>query len=283
MKARLYLLIPAVIVIFCSAKSVIEVFTLNKFEESFSKISDKFYMSKYEVTNLQYMTFIADIKLKGNTEKIKMAEIDSLQWRDKLAYNEPYVELYHRHPAYNNYPVVNVSYEGASLFCEWLTGKYNSFEKRKFKKINFRLPSKDEWENAAHGGLKENDYPWGSFSLQDYKGRVMCNYNAMGDVCIHYDSETKKYVVLNHIPRPVGSLSDNGTITMPVASYFPNGLGMYNISGNVSEMVSEKGIARGGSYKSPGYDVRIESTEKYTQPQTNIGFRICMDIIETWK
>ena len=55
---------------------------------------------------------------------------------------------------------------------------------------------------------------------------------------------------------------------------------MYN---NKKEMISEKGIARGGSYKSPGYDVRIESSENYTHPQSNIGFRVCMDVVETWE
>lgn len=281
MKARLYFLIPVVIVVFCSAKSVIEIFTLNKFEESLSKITDRFYMSKYEVTNLQYMTFLADLRSCGMIDKYNISNIDSLQWRDKYAYNEPYVELYHRHPAYNQYPVVNISYEGAVLFCEWLTEKYNSYEKRKFKKVVYRLPTKEEWENAAHGGLKGNDYPWGSFYLNDCKGRIMCNYKEIGDEWIHYNKDNKSYSLIEH-SDPYSSCSA-GADPAPVTLYFPNGLGIYNISGNVAEMISEKGVARGGSYLNPGYDVRIESSEKYSHPQRNIGFRVCMDVIETWK
>ena len=34
---------------------------------------------------------------------------DTLVWRDKLGYNEPYVTQYLRHPAYRNYPVVGVN------------------------------------------------------------------------------------------------------------------------------------------------------------------------------
>jgi hypothetical protein len=49
----------------------------------------------------------------------KAALPDTLVWRRNLAYNEPYVEMYFRHPAYNNYPVVGVSWKQAMAFCNW--------------------------------------------------------------------------------------------------------------------------------------------------------------------
>jgi gliding motility-associated lipoprotein GldJ len=42
-----------------------------------------------------------------------------------MAYNEPYVEYYFRHPAYNNYPVVGVSWVQASDYCVWRTDRVN--------------------------------------------------------------------------------------------------------------------------------------------------------------
>jgi gliding motility-associated lipoprotein GldJ len=50
-----------------------------------------------------------------------------LVWRRPLAYNEPYVENYLRHPAYSDYPVVGVNWIQASNFCKWRTDRVNEF------------------------------------------------------------------------------------------------------------------------------------------------------------
>lgn len=72
-----------------------------------------------------YTTFLKELKTKGKINELKIAQIDSINCRSPLAYMEPYVELYHTHSAYSEYPVVNISYDGAVLFCNWLTEKYN--------------------------------------------------------------------------------------------------------------------------------------------------------------
>jgi len=48
-----------------------------------------------------------------------------LCWRSRLAFNEPYVEYYFRHPAYKNYPVVGVSWLQATDFAAWRTDRVN--------------------------------------------------------------------------------------------------------------------------------------------------------------
>lgn len=50
---------------------------------------------------------------------------DTLCWRDKLAYNEPYVEYYLRHPAYKDYPVVGVNWLQATAYAAWRTDRVN--------------------------------------------------------------------------------------------------------------------------------------------------------------
>ena len=46
-------------------------------------------------------------------------------WRSKVGFNEPYVELYLRHPAYNDYPVVGVNWLQANDYCAWRTDRVN--------------------------------------------------------------------------------------------------------------------------------------------------------------
>ena len=53
---------------------------------------------------------------------------DTLVWRSELAYNEPLVEYYFRHPAYNYYPVVGVSWKQANDFCLWRSDRVNEGE-----------------------------------------------------------------------------------------------------------------------------------------------------------
>ena len=56
--------------------------------------------------------------------------------------------------------------------------------------------------------------------------------------------------------------------------HYPNDFGLYNVCGNVAEMVAERGIAYGGSYLDPGYDIRIDSEKRYDGPSPLIGFRV---------
>lgn len=110
----------------------------------------------------------------------------------------------------------------------------------------------------------------------------MCNFNGTGAESIHYDKEKRQYVVITDNSAGSGSFmfSDNSDITSPINSFKQNDYEMYNISGNVKEMVKERGITRGGGWRSPGYDVRIKSFDTYTKSDIDIGFRYFMEIIE---
>jgi sulfatase modifying factor 1 len=256
---------------------------IRQIEKSMVNIIENIYAGKYEVTNSLYRSFEQDLKSTNQTELLKIAMADSNVWRSKLDYNEPLVRYYHNHPFYENFPVVGVSYEGANLFCTWLTDKYNSNPKRKYKKVLFRLPTEREWVNAATGGESYVIYPWGN-ALKSKK-YYMCNYRKVGDECIFYDTTNKKFDVdiryhFGTFLNEKDQLNDMSAITEDVRSYFPNKIGLYNVCGNVAEMVQEKGIACGGSWKSPGCDVRIKSRSFYSKPGIDLGFRFFMEVIE---
>ncbi len=89
-----------------------------------------FYMDETEVSNFSYVEYLYwTSRVFGPTfpDIYYKALPDTLVWRQKLAYNEPYVEYYLRHPAYRDYPVVGVNWLQANDFCAWRTDRVNEF------------------------------------------------------------------------------------------------------------------------------------------------------------
>lgn len=88
-----------------------------------------FYMDQFEVTNFNWLEYLYWIRRTYEEYPMiyKNALPDTLCWRSPLAYNEPYVEYYLRHPSYQNYPVVGVSWNQANDFCKWRTDRVNEF------------------------------------------------------------------------------------------------------------------------------------------------------------
>jgi formylglycine-generating enzyme required for sulfatase activity len=87
-----------------------------------------FYMDEIEVTNhfwMEYVHWLNRVYGEDYPEVVRRALPDTLAWREKLAYNEPYVNYYLRHPAYRDYPVVGVSWTQANDFCKWRTDRVN--------------------------------------------------------------------------------------------------------------------------------------------------------------
>jgi formylglycine-generating enzyme len=89
-----------------------------------------FYMDMTEVRNLDYLEYMhwtERVFAANFADVVKKALPDTLVWRDRLAFNEPYVEYYLRHPSYRDYPVVGVNWLQASDFCAWRTDRVNEF------------------------------------------------------------------------------------------------------------------------------------------------------------
>lgn len=87
-----------------------------------------FYMDETEVTNLhwcEYLYWLERVYGADYPEIYKKALPDTLVWRSKLAFMEPKVEYYLRHPAYRDYPVVGVNWLQANDYCAWRGDRVN--------------------------------------------------------------------------------------------------------------------------------------------------------------
>lgn len=87
-----------------------------------------FYMDETEVANVhwrEYLYWLDRVYGLDYPEVYHRALPDTLVWRSQLAYNEPLVDYYFRHPAYQYYPVVGVTWLQANDFCVWRTDRVN--------------------------------------------------------------------------------------------------------------------------------------------------------------
>lgn len=86
-----------------------------------------FYIDETETTNVVYREYLFWIRrvLVGHPSVYYGALPDTLVWRSPMAYNEAYVLNYFRHPAYNDYPVVGVSWRQVMDFAHWRSNRVN--------------------------------------------------------------------------------------------------------------------------------------------------------------
>ncbi|CAN5205580.1 hypothetical protein BH09BAC5_BH09BAC5_12200 [soil metagenome] len=273
-------------------------------------LHDNLFMDETEVRNLDYLEFLYWTN-RIEPEKLKALLPDTLCWRNPKNYNEPYILYYLRHPSYRNYPVVGISYEQAVAFCKWRSDRVNEFiyireNKVKdwkgdttypFKEIvRYRLPTKEEWEYAAAAGLNQNLYPFGYEKLTGKNGLPVSNtkeYNNLYNQNYHFE------IYRNGDEGNTGSMNDAADITVPVYSFYPNKYGIFNMTGNVSEIIADtlfKGLnyetyLDGSTFKNDKINYQTNDTTyrtydnrmsfKYQKPQAWLGFRcICEVLVE---
>ncbi|HLN71940.1 MAG: SUMF1/EgtB/PvdO family nonheme iron enzyme [Methylococcaceae bacterium] len=214
---------------------------------------------------------------------------DTLVWmRDfTFSYNEPLTAKYFSHEAYDEYPVVGVTWAQAKAFCNWRTKQFNNYQDQiKMPTVmDYRLPTEVEWEYAARGGHQMTMYPWGSYYTRNQEGCFLANFKPMRG---NYVSDNQ-----------------NNVTTLKVANFMPNSYGLYDMAGNVAEWTSnaydesgyeyisdfspdyqynakpddnpamKRKVIRGGSWKDIAYYLQVStrSFEYQDSAKSYIGFR----------
>jgi gliding motility-associated lipoprotein GldJ len=122
-----------------------------------------FYMDETEVRNVDYLEYLYWLDRVYSVDYpgvYRKALPDTLVWRQKLAYNEPLVEYYFRHPAYRNYPVVGVTWVQANDYCQWRTDRVNEMI----------LVKRGILTENAKDQIKENNFNTQSYLAGQYDG-----------------------------------------------------------------------------------------------------------------
>jgi formylglycine-generating enzyme required for sulfatase activity len=131
-----------------------------------------------------------------------------------------------------NRPVINVSWNDAQAYVQWLSERTGQ---------RYRLMTSAEWEIAARAG-STSVYSWGNEP-------AVCNENALNGANFRDCTDDR---------------------TRPVGSFQPNGVGLYDMHGNVWEWVEDcddsscaARVLRGGSWLNRSPDLRIANRSSY--------------------
>lgn len=247
-------------------------FDLKAVDKNLVLVQPNKYAYRFETSNAEYEAFLKDLlhqKAFDLLEKCKITQADWIQLLPEQFRDQSHEVLFEvGHPEDPDMPIVNISYEAAELYCEWLTKVYNQsdFKRKKFQKVQFYIPDESEWEEAARGGHKDVPYPWGGYYFKNSKGCYLANVNP-------FVSKDPK------VSSPESPGEDGAYFSARIDAYFPNDLGLYNMSGNVAEMI-RGGDTKGGSWLDPVALAAIDARHAHALPSPAAGFRVFMKVIK---
>ena len=228
-----------------------------------------FWLGRFEVTVAQFDSFARSSGYRTESEKEGFSWAYTGEWSKKagIAWRNAGFEQVEKSP------VVHVSWNDAQAMAKWLSDG---------DKGAFRLPSEAEWEYACRLGMRS-------------AGGDKDGESAPQDIC-RSANVADKTAALKFPAWKTADCEDGHVYTAPVGSFAPNGLGIYDLLGNVWEWCADvcgqgggsgtgdaapravsghSRAIRGGSWYTPGASCSTrEVLQSESRRSSDIGFRL---------
>ncbi len=195
---------------------------------AYSLTIDSFYMDQYPVTKALWDAIREWALENGYTDlpagggKGPDHPVHSVNWYDAVKWCNARSERDGLIPVYGHW--IAATPPDYLLYGVYRTGEPTHTDVNQDTSANgYRLPTGTEWEYAARGGLSGRRFPWDDANTVQH---TRANYQSRTEEA--YDtSSTQGY----HEAYWTGGVP----YTSPVGSFAPNGYGLYDMAGNVSE------------------------------------------------
>lgn len=247
------------------------------------KISRSFWMGSYEVTVAEFKTFYDESDYKLDCEKDGKGGWGFIEDEGWFPFQQrpEFTPFNWVAGVGSQHPVVNVSWNDAAAFCDWLNHQPDEVAAGRY----YRLPTEAEWEHACRAGTKTR------YSFGDDPKRLT-EFGNLFDA-----SYTRQYMQSAKMDR-----DDHFALTAPVGSFAKNGFGLFDMHGNVWEWCADKydpqfyslprasapdpegpsskknsnRVMRGGGFLDKPYELRSASRSSGDQSSRwlNVGFRV---------
>ncbi|MCC7139976.1 MAG: formylglycine-generating enzyme family protein [Planctomycetes bacterium] len=187
-----------------------------------------YYLDAHEVTNEQFGRFTAATRYVTTAERVgegwirdergMTVPVKGATWRAPLSDGG-------RLPEWERHPVVLVSWDDADAYARW---------------ARVGLPTEAQFERALRGGAEGALFPWGG-TLPPPRGAG------------NFLDGSAKRAFPKSPWAPIDGYEDGFARTAPVKSFGANPLGLFDLSGNVSELCADR-FERGYYGRSPPSD-----------------------------